>query len=103
MSAKLTKMRLGEGRERSKTDWRRVDSLSDRNIARAIKNDPDTFEPGEDWLRKAAIPKPAVAKERLTVRFDADMVDWFKHQGRGYQTRMNAILRAYFEHATRKN
>ena len=103
MSAKLTRMRLGEGLEKSKTDWKRVDALSDRDIARAIKNDPDTFEPGEDWLRKTAVPKPAQPKERLTVRFDADMVTWFKRQGRGYQTRMNAILRAYFEHAKHKN
>jgi uncharacterized protein (DUF4415 family) len=92
-------MRLGEGRELSKTDWKRIDRLSDRDIARAVREDADTFDPGADWLRKAAVPKPAMPKERLTVRFDADMVDWFKRQGRGYQTRMNAILRAYFEHA----
>lgn len=91
-------MRLGEGRERSKTDWKRVDGLSDRDIARAIEGDPDTFDPGAEWLRKASVPRPTLPKERLTVRFDADMVSWFKRQGRGYQTRMNAILRAYFEH-----
>ena len=89
---------MGEGRERSKTDWKRVDGLSDRDIVRAIEDDPDTFDPGAEWLRKASVPKPALPKERLTVRFDADMVSWFKRQGRGYQTRMNAILRAYFEH-----
>ena len=99
MSAKLTRMRLGEGRERSKTDWKKVDSLSDRDIARAIEDDPDTFDPGAEWLRKASVPRLALPKERLTVRFDADMVNWFKRQGRGYQTRMNAILRTYFEHA----
>ena len=103
MSAKLTRMRLGEGRERSKSDWKRVDQLSDRDIAHAIKADPDTFDPGAEWLRKAAVPKPVHPKERLTVRFDADMVSWFRRQGRGYQTRMNAILRAYFEHAKHKN
>jgi uncharacterized protein (DUF4415 family) len=91
-------MRLGEGRNNSKTDWERVDKLSDRQIARTITNDTDTFDPGADWIKKASMPKPAHSKERLTVRFDADMVDWFKRQGRGYQTRMNAILRAYFEH-----
>ncbi len=36
-------------------------------------------------------------KERLTVRFDADIVSWFKQQGKGYQTRMNAVLRSYYE------
>jgi len=36
-------------------------------------------------------------KQRLTVRFDADMVKWFKSQGRGYQTKMNAVLRSFYE------
>lgn len=36
-------------------------------------------------------------KERVTVRLDADMLQWFKSQGRGYQTRMNAVLRAFYE------
>ena len=31
------------------------------------------------------------------MRLDADIVDWFKSQGKGYQTRMNAVLRAYYE------
>ena len=36
-------------------------------------------------------------KERLTVRFDADIVEWFKGQGKGYQTRMNSVLRSFYE------
>jgi uncharacterized protein (DUF4415 family) len=33
----------------------------------------------------------------MNLRVDADVVDWFKRTGRGYQTRMNAVLRAYME------
>jgi uncharacterized protein (DUF4415 family) len=102
MSAKLTKMRLGEGLEKSRTDWKKINRLSDCEIARAIAGDPDTIDPGPEWLATASLPKPMLAKERLTVRFDADMVEWFRRQGRGYQTRMNAILRAYFEHTRHK-
>ncbi len=36
-------------------------------------------------------------KERLTVRFDADVVKWFRKQGKGYQTKMNAVLRSFYE------
>ncbi len=36
-------------------------------------------------------------KQRLTVRFDAEMVAWFKKQGKGYQTRINAVLRMFVE------
>ena len=55
-------------------------------------------ELGDDFFRHAEawIP-PEQPKEQLTVRFDADIVDWFKKQGRGYQTRMNAVLRAFME------
>ena len=34
-------------------------------------------------------------KQQLTLRIDADIVDWFKQQGEGYQSRINAALRAH--------
>jgi uncharacterized protein (DUF4415 family) len=37
------------------------------------------------------------AKERITVRLDHDILDWLQAQGRGYQTRIHAILRAYVD------
>jgi uncharacterized protein (DUF4415 family) len=36
-----------------------------------------------------------VIKRQLTLRLDSDVIDWFRSQGRGYQTRMNTLLRAY--------
>lgn len=45
---------------------------------------------------KWVIPENKIA---LGVRFDRDVVDWFKSQGAGYQTRMNAVLRLYMESA----
>ena len=36
-------------------------------------------------------------KKPITLRLDADVLDWFKSTGRGYQTRMNNVLRAYVE------
>jgi uncharacterized protein (DUF4415 family) len=52
-----------------------------------------------DWLT-TELPKPR-AKAHMTLRLDADVLDWFRKQGRGYQTRINAILRRYFEQHTR--
>lgn len=46
---------------------------------------------------KNAVVRNPENKERLTVRFDADVVEWFKKQGRGYQTKMNAVLRSFYE------
>lgn len=101
MSAKLTRMRLGEGLDRDLTDWARVDALTDEQIAEAIRDDPDALEPDAEWFKRALILRASRPKERLTVRFDADLVAWFKDQGAGYQTRMNAVLRAYYEHASK--
>jgi len=87
---------LGKG-GKGKTDWQQVDALTDKEIAGASEEDTDAFEPEPAWFANALILRPSQPKERLTVRFDADMVHWFKEQGSGYQTRMNAILRAYYE------
>jgi uncharacterized protein (DUF4415 family) len=41
--------------------------------------------------------KPVPKKALLSLRVDADVIDWFKAQGAGYQSRMNALLRAFME------
>lgn len=56
----------------------------------------DLPELDEQFFRNAELFKP-VPKKQLTVRLDADVLEWFRAQGRGYQTRMNAVLRAYVE------
>ncbi|MBT5108081.1 MAG: BrnA antitoxin family protein [Rhodospirillaceae bacterium] len=70
-----------------------LDSMEDRSRRDA----PDGESLGPDFWKSAKIVYPEGSKERITVRFDRDVVRWFKAQGRGYQTRMNAVLRSYFE------
>ncbi len=41
--------------------------------------------------------KPVQKKALLSLRVDADVIEWFRSQGAGYQSRMNALLRAYME------
>jgi uncharacterized protein (DUF4415 family) len=41
--------------------------------------------------------RPVPRKVLLSLRIDADVIDWFRQQGPGYQSRMNALLRAYME------
>lgn len=76
------------------TDWARVDAMSEAELEATIAADPD--DPGNDpaFWERAELVYP-VAKERVTLRLDRDVVAWFRSQGRGYQTRMNAVLRAY--------
>jgi uncharacterized protein (DUF4415 family) len=54
----------------------------------------DIAEFDDDFWEQAEVRSPK-NKESLTVDFDADMVQWFKQQGKGYQHRMNAVLRSF--------
>ncbi len=56
----------------------------------------DIAELDDAFWDNAHVRLPTGNKTRLTVRFDEDVVQWFKDQGPGYQTRMNAVLRSYF-------
>jgi uncharacterized protein (DUF4415 family) len=69
----------------------------DRPDTQAISEDLDTFEPEPEWLPRAMILRPGQPKLRVTAYFDREVVEWFRSQGRGYQTRMNAVLRACME------
>lgn len=78
------------------TDWRRVEALSDKEIRRAVAGDPDAApELDEAFWRNAQILDPRHAKTTITMRVDDDVLAYFKGRGPGYQSRMNAVLRAY--------
>ncbi|AMD59708.1 hypothetical protein AWN88_15795 [Agrobacterium tumefaciens] len=80
--------------EKSATDWARVDALTDADIDRATRDDPDwTGFEDIDWSKAEVVfPTP---KQSISIRVDQDVVDFFKATGKGYQTRMNAVLRHY--------
>jgi uncharacterized protein (DUF4415 family) len=84
-------------RVKGRTDWPRVDRMTDDEIAAASTGDDDAPElVAEVWERaRPVFPK---ARERVTMRRDADLLQWFRPQGRGYQTWINAVLRGYVEH-----
>jgi uncharacterized protein (DUF4415 family) len=51
-------------------------------------------EPGAAWTKAVDFPH---AKKQITLRIDGDVLEFFKHEGSRYQTRINAVLRAYVE------
>jgi uncharacterized protein (DUF4415 family) len=61
--------------------------------------DPDDGMEEIDWLT-TELPKPH-RKGHMTLRIDSDVLSWFRAQGKGYQSRINAILRRYYEQHTR--
>ena len=73
------------------SDMKRLRSLKDEEI-----DTSDIPELDASFFEKAVIslPKP---KATVCIRLDQDVLEWFKSQGKGYQTRINALLRAYME------
>ena len=56
----------------------------------------DIPEADEDFWRRAELQMPR-PKKGIYVRLDADVIEWLKSKGKGYQTRMNAMLRVLME------
>ncbi len=77
-------------KRRSRTDWKRIDSLQDKDIdySDIPKQGPDFFTQAILW------PGP---KKQITLRLDPDVLAFFRKTGRGYQTSINAVLRKYVE------
>ena len=100
MSARNIVRRTLKTRRPGKTDWKRVDALTDEEIQRAVRSDPDAAPiVDKEWFKTAKIVMPEIPsrKELLTIRLDRKVIEWFRSQGARYQTRMNAVLRAYVE------
>jgi hypothetical protein len=57
MNGNMTGSSLGQG-DKGQTDWKRVDALTDEDIAQAIARDPDSFEPDPAWYHHAMIIRP---------------------------------------------
>jgi len=64
----------------------------------ATAPDAPAHEVDETFWNEARLVPPDRRKVHTDLRIDADVLDWFKAQGRGWQTRMNAVLRSYYEH-----
>lgn len=79
-----------------RTDWARVDGLSEAEVEAAARSDADNPPWTEEELRNARLVMPEDrGKVPISIRLDAEVLDYFKEQGRGYQSRINAVLRAY--------
>ncbi len=83
-------------RKTDQTDWARVDAMTDDDIDRAIADDPDSDPANFDWSKAEVVFPPK--KQAVSIRLDEDVLEYFRAQGPGYQTRINAVLRHYVEH-----
>jgi uncharacterized protein (DUF4415 family) len=74
-----------------------------RALKRMKDSDIDTTDipPISDWSKAVVGKFYRPIKKPLTIRLDADVLAWLKGQGRGYQTRINALLRTAMESGNR--
>ncbi|MGH9452564.1 MAG: BrnA antitoxin family protein [Terriglobia bacterium] len=75
------------------TDWNKLRRVSEAEIRHGLESDPDAPATDEEFWKNARVVWPS-RKAVVTMRLDIDLLEWFRQQ-RGYQTRINAILRAY--------
>ncbi len=85
------KMKPDTSKKKSKTDWDKLNSMSDSEI-----NYSDIPELNESFFKNGKLRMPKT-KPRISIRLDPDVLEWFKSHGVGYQTRINAVLRMYME------
>jgi uncharacterized protein (DUF4415 family) len=94
MREKTTRRKLGSIKG-DRTDWARVDAMTEQALKCNIAADPNADILAPDWTRaRLVMPQK---KESVHLRIDPDVLQWFRQQGQGYLTRMNAVLRAYME------
>jgi uncharacterized protein (DUF4415 family) len=82
------------GRMKSSTDWAKVDATTREEIERQADADDGPLPEGWEDTVVLGIPGP---KRGVYLRLDPDVLDWFKDTGKGYQTRINNVLRAFVE------
>ena len=84
---------------KGKTNWAALKAMPDADIK--FTDDAPKTSP-EDWVNAVAhrgLPLPA-KKEQIALRVDAEVLEWFRAQGAGWQTRMNAVLKSYYQTLT---
>jgi uncharacterized protein (DUF4415 family) len=100
----ITRITLDEAIKRgasghSQTNWAKVDAMTEEDIEAVIASDPDEADIQWDWsIATIGLPSP---KAMVNMRLDRDVLDWFREGGRGYQTRINAVLRSYMQSGKR--
>lgn len=75
------------------TDFARLDAMSEIDTSEIPELSPEFF--ARAIVRRGL--QPVAPKAQLTIRVDREVLDWFRQQGSGYQSRINALMRAYME------
>jgi len=97
-SAKEIKAAIARGED--KTDWRKVDKMTGARLEKSIRADVDDLHAESDWTQAVVgIPAP---KDHINIRIDHDVLEWFRANGKGYQTLINNVLKAFVQTRQRR-
>jgi len=84
------------GRRVDRTDWGRVRAMTEDEVERGSAHDPENPAWTPDELAAARLIRPAAERKiPVSIRLDREVLDYFKDQGPGYQSRIGAVLLAY--------
>lgn len=92
-SAKPLTVKQPSSSAKSKTDWARLKSSTASGVATKEHPEADIRHIVRGVVRRGLQPLPT--KASISLRVDQDVIEWFKAQGPGYQTRINIVLRAF--------
>jgi uncharacterized protein (DUF4415 family) len=91
-------MKRRSSSQKSRTNYRRLRTMKDADVLLTPEHPEASVEHIVRGIVRNGL-KAVPRKASISLRIDADVLDWFKEQGAGYQTRINAVLRAYREAA----
>jgi uncharacterized protein (DUF4415 family) len=80
---------------KGKTDWKRLDRQTSAQVDDIAARDREGAPMSDAEWARAEIVRPE--KVAVGIKLDSDVLDWFKDQGKGYQTRINGVLRRFYE------
>ncbi len=91
-------MKLKTSSLKSKTNFRRLRSMKDADIRLSAEHPEMDLKHVVNGIVRRGL-KVVPPKASISLRIDADVLEWFRANGAGYQSRMNAVLRAFKEAA----
>ena len=92
-TAKQIKAQIARGEDR--TNWKKADAVTGARLEASIRSDVEEAQDETDWTR-AIVGIPG-RKDHINIRVDHDVLEWFRSNGKGYQTLMNNVLRAFVQ------
>jgi uncharacterized protein (DUF4415 family) len=92
-TAKQIKAKIARGEDR--TNWEKVDAVTGARLEASVRADVDDVHSEPEWMQ--AIMGIPARKDHINIRVDHDVLQWFRSNGKGYQTLMNNVLRAFVQ------